>query len=82
MVVESIEEHNISLDATTTSNCSINASTSNQLMHGVSIQIPLISSTRSWKRFHLTSGRFQATGAPMAKILRLHLSTQCALREI
>jgi hypothetical protein len=28
------------------------------------------------------SGRFQATGTPMAKILRLHLSAQCALREI
>jgi hypothetical protein len=27
-------------------------------------------------------GRFQATGTPMAKILRLHLSAQCALREI
>jgi hypothetical protein len=28
------------------------------------------------------SGRFQATGTPMVKILRLHLSAQCALREI
>jgi hypothetical protein len=27
-------------------------------------------------------GRFQATGTPMAKILRLHLSAQCALKEI
>jgi hypothetical protein len=27
-------------------------------------------------------GRFQAMGTPMAKILRLHLSAQCALREI
>jgi hypothetical protein len=27
-------------------------------------------------------GRFQAMGIPMAKILRLHLSAQCALREI
>jgi hypothetical protein len=28
------------------------------------------------------TGCFQATGTPMAKILRLHLSAQCALREI
>jgi hypothetical protein len=27
-------------------------------------------------------GRFQATGTPMAKILRLHLSARCALKEI
>jgi hypothetical protein len=27
-------------------------------------------------------GCFQATGTPMAKIQRLHLSVQCALREI
>jgi hypothetical protein len=27
-------------------------------------------------------GHFQATGTPMAKVLRLHLSAQCALREI
>jgi hypothetical protein len=26
--------------------------------------------------------RFQATGTPMAKILRLHLNAQCVLREI
>jgi hypothetical protein len=31
---------------------------------------------------HYDIGRFQATGTPMAKILRLHLSAQCALREI
>jgi hypothetical protein len=30
----------------------------------------------------LTVGHFQATGTPMAKILRLHLSAQRALREI
>jgi hypothetical protein len=30
----------------------------------------------------MTWGRFQATGTPMAKILRLHLSAQCAPREI
>jgi hypothetical protein len=29
-----------------------------------------------------STGRFQATGTPMAKILRLHLSAQYALREI
>jgi hypothetical protein len=27
-------------------------------------------------------GCFQAMGTPMAKILRLHLNAQCALREI
>jgi hypothetical protein len=31
---------------------------------------------------HLAIRRFQVTGTPMAKILRLHLSAQCALREI
>jgi hypothetical protein len=30
----------------------------------------------------LEIGRFQAMGTPMAKILRLHLSAQCALKEI
>jgi hypothetical protein len=30
----------------------------------------------------LVMGCFQATGTPMAKILRLHLSAQCAFREI
>jgi hypothetical protein len=29
----------------------------------------------------LRFGHFQATGIPMAKILRLNLSVQCALRE-
>jgi hypothetical protein len=28
------------------------------------------------------TGRFYATGTPMAKDLRLHFSVQCALREI
>jgi len=31
---------------------------------------------------YICSGHFQATGTPMAKILRLHLSAQCALRKI
>jgi hypothetical protein len=30
----------------------------------------------------LGKGHFQATGTPMVKILRLHLSAQCALTEI
>jgi hypothetical protein len=47
------------------------------------------STTAFWEQIcsyhmHLAcfNGCFQATGTPMAKILRLHLSVQCALREI